>query len=257
MSVLVYAPAMHRYLLFSLMLGCFTASAGIYKWVDEEGNVHYSDQEEKGAEPVELPKTVTFSPPTASTQTSSKSAPVEGAAYSKMAIVKPEMNETIRNSNGVVAVAIELTPALMPGDSITLYLDGNAVVKGANQTATTLTQVERGSHTLRASVYDKNGAARISSSSIIFHLKIEAGKSEDHSPEDNSEAFKPDFKQDGSKKANYDKDFEKDFSDDFSKDYDSSDTYKEGAEKYKKGIPANSGNFKPGTSTYTPNYNQK
>ncbi len=239
------------------MLVYVTAPAGIYKWVDEDGNIHYSDQEVKGSEQVELPKAVTYTPESTPPLKSSKPTPKDQHPYTKMDIVQPKMNETFRINSGDVAVAIELTPPLRKGDSITLYLDGKVVKKGVIQTSTSLSKVERGSHTIRATVLDNNGTPLISSSSVIFHLRVETTKSESNAPEDNSEAYTPNYKKDNNEEADYDKDYSKDYSDDFSKDYDSSNTYKDGAEKYKTGIPSNTGNFKPGSSTYSPNYNQK
>ncbi len=248
---------MYRYIFIPLMLLSFSVTGGIYKWVDDEGKIHYSDKEVKGAEQVELPKAVTYTPTTPNIATESEEESQKAFAYTEITIVKPEMNETIRNNNGDVVVTMDLKPALRAGDSITLFLDGDEKVKGLTQTSVTLSKLDRGSHTLRASVFNKDGVALISSGSVIFHLKIEAGESEDHTPTDNSEAYTPDFKQDESIKADYSKDYSKDYSDDYSKDFGSSNSYKDNAEKYKTGIPSDSGNFKAGTSTYSPNYQQK
>jgi hypothetical protein len=241
------------------MLFGFSSTAGIYKWVDENGKVHYSDTEVHGAEEVELPKTVTFTPTnsTPSGAVSNGKADSAGAlAYAKMVIVKPEMNETINSNEGNVDVGITLTPDLRPGHSITLYLDGKKLVKELKKVATTLTNIDRGSHTLRASVMDKEGIALINSKSVIFHLKRVVAEAKESSSDDNSEAFKPNFNQSESTDANYKKDFSNDYSNDFSKDYDSSNSYKEGAENYKQGVPSSGGTYSPGSS-YTPNYNQK
>ncbi len=238
------------------MLICFTATAGIYKWVDENGKIHYSDSEVEGAEQVELPKAVTYTPTATNPAAGDETKPEENLGYTNMSIVKPKMNETIRNNNGDVDVGIDLTPGLKPGNSITLYLDGKEALRGSTQTSITLSKVERGTHTLRASVFDKNSVALISSNSIIFHLKMAAVETKDNTPKDNSEAYTPDFNQDEGTKADYKKDLSKDYGDDFSKDYGSSNTYKEKAQEYKKGVPSGSGTFTPG-SNYSPNYNQK
>jgi hypothetical protein len=254
---------MRGYLLISLLLVCFSATAGIYKWVDENGKVHYSDTEVEGAEQVELPKPVTYTPTTrdsssadADKNAEQKEKDKEVPGYTEMKITQPAMNETIRNNSGTVEVIIQLTPGLMPEHTITVYLDGKELLKGKTETTFTLQGISRGSHTLRASVFDKNGVSLISASSVIFHLKKAAVESESNVPEDNSNAYTPNFKKDESEEADFSNDYSKDYSDDFSKDYDSSDSYKEGAESYKKGIPSKSGSFSSGSS-YKPNYNQK
>ncbi len=237
----------------------FSAYAGIYKWVDDQGKVHYSDKVQKGAEEVNLPAAVTYTPPKIGTSSDDEKPdtadqPVEKQGYTEMTIVQPKMNETIRSNSGDVPVSIDLKPGLQRGDTITLYLDGKEVLKGSTQTTVTLTGIDRGSHTLRATVFDKNGVAVISSRSVIFHLHIEEDKSTPPTI-DNSEAFKPDYPGIESKPEEK-ADFDKDYKDKFDKDFDSSGTYKDKAKDFKTGVPASKGTFSPGT-TYKPNYIQK
>jgi len=247
---------MRTYFLILLLLLSFSAYAGIYKWVDDQGKVHYSDKEQKGAEKVNLPAAVTYTPAQTGSSSDDKPEPEpeQTQGYTEMSIVQPKMNETIRSNSGDIQVSIVLKPGLVPGHGISLYLDGKEVLKGGVQTTVTLTNLDRGSHTLRATVFDKNGVAVISSRSIIFHLHIEEVKPKS-SDTDNSEAFKPDYP--GIESKPEDKaDFDKNFKNNFGKDFDSSDTYKDKAKDFKTGVPSSKGNFSPG-STFTPNYNQK
>lgn len=244
--------AMRRYLYILLMLFCFSANAEIYKRVDENGNVHYSDNGADGAEQVELSKGNSF-PPTATKATStSADKKRQESRYTNMAIVKPKMNGTIRDNNGDVPIAIDLAPALVFGHSISLDMDGKTVLKDQTKTAFTLKKVERGSHTLRARVIGSDGSVLISSKSIIFHLQKKIIDAKSGTSKDNSKAFTPDYNQDSSQPSGYKKDLSNDYRKNLSKDYDSSDTYKQ---KYNQGVPANSGSFAPG-SGYKPNYNQ-
>ncbi len=240
--------------LIALMLICFSAVAGIYKYVDADGNVHYSDQEQTGAEEVDLPAAVTYTPTTTGTVTSRKSETEKKQGYVEMSIVQPKMNETIRSNQGEVQVGINLKPGLTAGYTITLYLDGKEEIKGSGQTSVMLTNVDRGSHTLRASVFNKNGVAVISSKSIIFHLH----KEEVHpvaSDGDNTEAFKPDYSKIESTPEK-EADYSKDYKNNFGKDFGSGSGYQDKAADFKKGVPSGSGTFSPG-STYSPNYQQK
>ena len=250
---LVYPQAMRTYFLISLMLLCFSATAGIFKWVDENGNVHYSDQEQKGSEEVNLPAAVTYTP-TVPTSVNNQKEPEKKRSYTEMSIVQPQMNETLRNNAGDVQVGINLTPGLQLGDTITIYLDGKEVLKGGVQTSVTLTNLDRGLHTLRASVFHKNGTAAISSRSIIFHLQREVVKSEE-SDTDNTGAFKPDYPKIESTPEK-EADFGKDYKNNFGEDFGSGSDYQDQAKDFKKGVPAGSGTFSPG-STFSPNYNQK
>jgi hypothetical protein len=247
---------MRSYVLISLFFVCLSATAGIYKWVDEDGKVHYSDSQVDGSKQVELPKAVTYSPTVTSSSKTSGSKEEKDAGYTRASIVKPTMNETIRSNNGDVTVSLEITPGLREGHSVTAYLDGNEFLTGEKTTSFVLENVDRGSHTLRVSVFNQSGVSLISSSSVIFHLIRETTESDSNAPEDNSDAYTPDFKKDESEEADFSKDYSKDYSNDFSKDYDSSNSYKEGAENFKQGVPSKSGTFSSGTN-YKPNYNQK
>jgi hypothetical protein len=162
--------AMRIFLLLLLLPFCYSASAEIYKWVDQYGNVHFSDSKKDGSQQVELPKGNTYTPPKRVEVPVSPEEEEQAPGYTDMAIVKPEQNETIRSNIGDVSIAINLTPALRPGDSVTLYMDGKELLKGESQTSFSLTGVERGSHTLRATVIGSEGTELISSKSILFHL---------------------------------------------------------------------------------------
>jgi len=219
---LVYARAMRTHFLIILMLLSFSASAAIYKWVDDKGKVHYSDKEVTGAEEVNLPAAVTYSPVPVDSSATNKPTQEVQVGYTAMSILKPKMNETIRSNNGDVQVEIELKPSLRPDDTITLYLDGKVVLKGGVKTSVTLATLDRGSHTLRATVFDKNGVALI----------ISKAKPEE--------------------KADFGKNYKKSFG----KDFGSSGTYQDKAKDFNTGIPSSKGTFSPG-STFSPNYNQK
>ncbi len=254
---LVYPEAMRTYLLFALIFLCLPAFAGIYKWMDEDGKVHYSDQEEKGSEEVKLPATVTYTP-TASAEKKIHKEPVKKHSYSKMSIVQPKLNEKLLSSKGDVQVSIQLEPGLQSGDTITIYLDGKELLKGQKQTSLTLVSVDHGSHTLKATVFAKNAESLISSKSIIFHLWRAAGGAViGRKTKDNSNAFKPGFDQNGKKKADYTKDYSQGYVKDFSKKSDSSDVAKGAGNKFDNGIPSNDETFKSSPSDYSPNYNQQ
>ncbi len=249
---------MRRYILIPLVLFCFTVTADIYKSVDDEGTIHYSDKETEGAEPVELSKGITYPAPDVSNGTASKEGLQQEFNYTSISIVKPEMNETIHDNSGNVTVGITLVPVLRPKHTITLYMDGKELLKGKKETSFNLQNIDRGSHTLRASVLDKNSVVLISSKSVIFHLRrVTVNEEKEEDKKDNSNAFKPDYDQDQNKGADYEKGYDNRYEKDFKKGYDGSGSYEDGAKKNNEGIPSNSGNFKSGNTTYSPNYNQK
>jgi hypothetical protein len=116
------------------------------------------------------------------------------SAYTNISIIKPYLNETIRDNNGNIAVVIDLEPVLRPGDHILLFMDDKEVVKGKTKTSFALNNVDRGSHTIRATVVDKTGAALISSKSVIFHLHRAIIKKKQDSAQDNNRSAEQDSK---------------------------------------------------------------
>ena len=62
-------------LLFSLLTG-LSAFAEVFRWVDEDGVVHFSDRPHEGAETVELPKAQTFPAPASSRQRQTTEEPL-------------------------------------------------------------------------------------------------------------------------------------------------------------------------------------
>ncbi len=164
---------MNKWLPILLFLYMSTVSAGMYKWEDEDGDVHYTDQApDSKAEELELPPINSYTAPTQVVKLKPDSeldgkGPAEAVVpYEKLTITSPKMNETIRSNEGTVSVAFSLTPGeLHEGDSYRLMLDGRA-----QSGASTLTNVTRGSHTVKVQIVDASGVFKLGSSAVIFHL---------------------------------------------------------------------------------------
>lgn len=159
--------------------GCLVptlASAAIYKWVDSNGHVVFSDQPHPGAQKVELPPISTFSdqgaaqkPATATTSSKAKKRPA--AIYHNFVIVKPTAGETFWNNVGTLDVQLGLTPPeLREGDKILINLDGKPQGKGITTPRFTLHNLDRGTHVLSASVVDGAGRTLITAPSVTFYL---------------------------------------------------------------------------------------
>jgi hypothetical protein len=150
--------------------------AEIFKWVDQEGNVHFSDQNLNGSTPVELrPATVIETPtdpPSAQRQENSPQAKAPaGPAYESVRILKPADDESIRSSGeDPINVMIESSPGLADGDSYRLSMNGQVVASDLSSGLVPLENVERGSHTLMVEIVGKSGNSLISSEEISFHV---------------------------------------------------------------------------------------
>jgi len=159
-------------LLLSITTG---ATAAVYKWVQPDGSIIYSDHPpQDNASPANLPpvQEIKIAPPPPS---SPETTPDERAekprttTYTNLAITEPTANSTIRSNGGQVSVKLDLEPPLQKGDSIAVVLDGKELGTGKGTTIN-LSNVARGDHSLRAVVRNAQGDTVIRSSTITFHL---------------------------------------------------------------------------------------
>jgi hypothetical protein len=157
-----------------LALGLATsASAKIYKWTDEEGNVHYGDEPPQGAEAVDLPPPSTYEAPKRSRPAGSRDSRDEDAqqaGYSALAIASPEEESTILGPEQTITVRVTITPALRAGHTVGIFMDGEQVASGRG-TQFSVSPVYRGAHTLEAVVRDGNGEEVSRSSPITFYKR--------------------------------------------------------------------------------------
>ena len=168
---------MKYFLAIALLLFAFSSHAEIYRGVDEEGNVFYSDKDQANAEliPTPTPNTITM-PKLEANKPATEDA--EMNPYKSFGIVSPANNATIRDNIGNISITLSLLPALDTKNShrITIYLDGQATLSTATETNIQLSNVSRGQHSLRAEIRDKNGKPIISSNSVNFHMKRLSGQ---------------------------------------------------------------------------------
>ncbi|MCG8435846.1 MAG: DUF4124 domain-containing protein [Gammaproteobacteria bacterium] len=161
-----------------ILLVCFTLpafAATTYKWVDEDGKVHYSDTPVEGAEEVRLPDVTTFDAPdlpAGSPAPSNSQPPAPKPQYSKFALTSPAVDEVIWTNEGIVTVQFEVDPPLQKGHYVAFYLDGERLEKAdVEGTTATLQRVFRGTHTLYAVVFGPTGQQKIKSKPITFHVQ--------------------------------------------------------------------------------------
>jgi hypothetical protein len=161
-----------------LALVAVPAFAGqvVWKWVDEKGVTHFSDQPVPGATKMELNSAPrpsaepapSYTPPPQATR------PV-GPPYARFVVESPQQDESIINTGGKVSVRLSTTPALSAGHNVTIYLDGARVEDfPPYATAHDLPNVPRGTHTIKAVVADPQGSVLQESPSTTFHVRQES-----------------------------------------------------------------------------------
>lgn len=161
-----------NYIIFaSLFLTTLVSAETVYKTVDKEGNVIFSDAKTEDAEIIEIqdaqaldiPKVRTFKllPPKEKHKTSE---------YTKLEIVSPQNDATIHSNEGNVNINTDIEPEINNKDTLVLYLDGKQVETG-NKPQFLLTNINRGTHTVEVVLKDQNGVELKRSGKATFHVR--------------------------------------------------------------------------------------
>ncbi len=136
-------------------------SAEIYRWVDDQGNVEYSDQPRDGATKIEVQDPSTISLPKLSnlpkTTSSEDSPPI--SQYKRLLITFPENNSAFHSGDGNITVLTEVDPELLPNHSLRLTMDG-AVMGTGKANFFTLSNIDRGTHSLQLDVIDNSSVVQ-------------------------------------------------------------------------------------------------
>lgn len=141
----------------------------VYRWVDEQGVVHYSDQPHPNAQKLEISGAQTFSalpPPQSSTAAAPATAQPAGPAYDRCSIAQPTDQQTLMNVYRTTAV-VQTSPALRPGDQVRLFVDGKQMA-GAGTSFSF--PVDRGQHSVQAVIEDSTGQIVCETSSVTFFV---------------------------------------------------------------------------------------
>jgi len=154
----------------TLCLLASLALAEIYKSIDENGKVIYTDNPRgnQKIEKVDLPA-VNSQPATPILQ--KKSAPEAKATKTSLVIVSPANNAQIPTGQFEIPVRITVQPKLAKGQRIQLMLNDKAFGQPTTQMNTVLRNVFRGEHQLSAALLDNKGRVLTKSSAITLYVQ--------------------------------------------------------------------------------------
>jgi Domain of unknown function (DUF4124) len=156
-----------------MLVPCTAVVAGtVYKWVDQNGVTHYSDQPNPGAE-----KVTVDAPKASSTNTAAANAPrdvvlptqTNGPTYSACEIASPTNDQVFMNVTSVSG-SLRLQPQLYAGHRVSVALDGKRL-EGVSDTSFTISPIFRGTHTLNLTVENSNGGVVCNSPPVTFHVR--------------------------------------------------------------------------------------
>ncbi len=166
-------------LLAFLVLPSFATE--VYRYVDDKGNVVFSDKPAKGAQKITVepaPATSVVVPPMPVAPAVLDQQPVRPGAgpfvgYQEFLISQPSEGEPLLNTVGDVDVSLNLHPALRAdlGHGITVLLDGQPAVEQSARLNITLNNVPRGEHVIEAWVLDNAGQVLMQAAPVRFSLQ--------------------------------------------------------------------------------------
>ena len=166
------------FLIIALLLAS-TALAQAYRWVDEDGVVHYGDRPppdaETPAEAIVLPEAnVTsvrkYERPAQESSSNGGANETAGAfRYESLEVASPSAEETLWNIEGVLDVSLDLRPAIQRGHKVRVYFDGEERV--LVETRFSIDEVYRGVHNIQAEIIDETGKLMIRSQTNRFYVQ--------------------------------------------------------------------------------------
>lgn len=92
------------------------------------------------------------------------------APYTSARITAPADGEGLRANSGDFVVHAQIEPALRPGHSLQLLLNGDTQGKTQASSMFQLTGIERGEHRLRLRILNDQGSVVFEGEPSIFHL---------------------------------------------------------------------------------------
>jgi hypothetical protein len=160
-----------------VFLALALGSADVYRWVDADGQAHYTDRPERGAERI----TITVSPPASSsarngtaninTKAGGDDSTIPVTGYQSLTITRPTQEQVLWNIEGQLDVAAEVQPELQPEHALRFRLDGRMMLAEPGVTQARFSEVFRGEHTLQVEAVDASGRALISSPTSRFFVR--------------------------------------------------------------------------------------
>jgi hypothetical protein len=157
----------------TLSLGLGSASATtLYRWVDAQGVVHYSDTPQPGAERIQVQSAQTYKAPAPppNPQTPRPSTRTDqSSGTSQCAIVSPTAEQSFFAPQSV-PVTVSVVPELAPGASVQISLDGSPL-PGAGGTQAQIDAPERGVHTVSATVRAADGTVICIASPVSINIQ--------------------------------------------------------------------------------------
>ena len=161
-----------RIILASLALLSFSITLSaqtVYKFVDKNGNVVFSDTPVDGAERVDVPPTsIIKMAPVTLPQTEVKPAVIAG--YDHVSITTPSQDAVFSNESGPIMITGSSSPELRADHRYRFSINGQPTPP-SQQAYYTLSSEARGSYTATLEIVDNNLHVVVTSAPVTFHVR--------------------------------------------------------------------------------------
>lgn len=163
-----------------LLIGALSATAsadGYYRWVDENGTLHFSDSPppvsleldvEIGTVPLPSQNTPGFFAPDAPDVPDSPATPETPPQASSVSLLSPADEATVRQNQGILTLHLSTDLPLGKNQSVRAVIDGKEQ-PSSKDTSLTLENVDRGAHTIKVQLLE-DGKVIAASHSVTVYL---------------------------------------------------------------------------------------
>ena len=168
---------------FAVMLASDAVFAQVYKVVDKDGNVSYTDRPPPdGSAPIKLAPISIIEAPTYEQPAKADAQAADGAEgkevslrdlrkqYKNFAIVAPQQEESVWHPESAMSVAWNAGYQLQEGMQVTIYIDGKQHSKGS-QSIVAVADLDRGEHKIEAKLTDARNRTIATAEPVTFFIR--------------------------------------------------------------------------------------
>lgn len=179
MKIAIHKPFLLVLLGLSLAVVSAGLAAQVYKTVDKDGNVSYTDQPPPdGSKPIKLaPISVIEAPtykkaPEAGEEGDAEEVPLRTLRrnFRDFAIISPQPEESVWRPDGPIPVAWSAGSVLLEGMQVTISVDGQQKAS-TTQSMIPVAGLERGEHVIRAELRDAKNRTIATAEPVTFFVR--------------------------------------------------------------------------------------
>lgn len=163
---------MFRMVPLCLLVLSFFTQAEIYKTVDENGNVIFTDNPHgEKVEEVELPPVNTQPRYTSGKPKKSKKFTYKAPTKYDISITSPADQTQVLSGQRDLTVIARIAPKLFPGHKIQVLLNGTPFGPSSTKAQITLKEIYRGAHQIQAAVVNDKGKVISRSNAVTVYVR--------------------------------------------------------------------------------------